>query len=575
MILANSNDYLWLYITIPAVIVLLIVTVVIFLIKKSGKKQYLVKLDALLEEIEVSNKSQLDAYISRLKTIANKNDAYVEIYNQLSAQLERLETVEREKLITRQKGLKDRVVSEKIKKGLLDQIKSFENAVILYKKEIKRIKTDLENYFAEGDSLRVQLTELQNQYQQVKNDIVKYSNSLTLCKGRLEAYVSNLEVYFDMLDENILAARYKEANSKLEKIKSDLLNVYGSIETIAQYCNILEVVIPDQLVHLKDKNDELEQKGYVVINARVYETIENINNLLERTKAEFAVLNYSNFETVSNKISNKITEVHAKLDQEVMATQELDKKYAIVSEKNKTCDKEFIKTKRQFYSMQEFYKLPEEIVGRFNKFQSNATLLSSLNTEYSGFIYTDAKRSASYLLEKVANMDSLADTVFDDVDYFNKYFMNLKSYVDSIYSSVKELLTSLSLTIGKLRTLKCKRMYYKYIEEATKHLNLLKKYNEILFNKPIDISSLEGFNELISSTNQLIDAIEVDISNYETVLKSIVFANPLRYQFKEVDTKLIEIEQLFKDGNYALAQEKLNYILNDYHQAAYASFKEC
>ena len=79
MYLANSNDYLWLYITIPAVIVLLIVTVVIFLIKKSGKKQYLVKLDALLEEIEVSNKSQLDAYISRLKTIANKNDAYVEI----------------------------------------------------------------------------------------------------------------------------------------------------------------------------------------------------------------------------------------------------------------------------------------------------------------------------------------------------------------------------------------------------------------------------------------------------------------------------------------------------------------
>ena len=575
MILANSNDYLWLYITIPAVIVLLTAVVVIFVIKKSGKKQYLVKLDNLLSEIEVSNKSQLDAYISRLKTIANKNDAYIEIYNQLSAQLERLETNEREKLITRQKGLKDRVVSEKIKKGLLDQIKSFENAVNLYKKEIKRIKTDLENYFAEGDSLRVQLTELQNQYQQVKNDIVKYSNSLSLCKGRLEAYVTDLEVYFDMLDENILSARYKEANSKLEKIRGNLLNVYGSIETIAQYCNILEVVIPEQLVQLKEKNDELEQKGYVVINARVYETIENINNLLERTKAEFAVLNFSNFETVSNKISNKITEVHAKLDQEVMATHELDKKYAIVCEKNKACDKEFIKSKRQFYSMLEFYKLPEDIIERFNKFQSNATLLSSLNTEYSGFIYTDAKRSASYLLEKVANMDSLGDTVFDDVDYFNKYFMNLKSYVDSIYSNVKELLTNLSLTIGELRAIKCKRMYYKYIEEATKHLNLLKKYNEILFNKPINISALDGFNELISSTNQLIDAMKVEMENHDTVLKCIVFTNPLRYQFKDVDARFVEIEQLFKDGNYGLAQDKLNDILNDYHEVAYASFKEC
>ena len=97
-----------------------------------------------------------------------------------------------------------------------------------------------------------------------------------------------------------------------------------------------------------------------------------------------------------------------------MAKHELDKKYVIVSEKIKTCDKEFIKSKRQYYSMQEFYRLPEEIGDRFNKFQSNATLLSSLNTEYNGFLYTDAKRSASYLLEKVAHMETLTDNIFDD-----------------------------------------------------------------------------------------------------------------------------------------------------------------
>ena len=145
MILSNLDSKLWLYIAIPTVIVLIIAVIVILVIKKSGKKQYLEKLDSLLKEIEVSNKTQLDAYISRLKTIATKNDDYVEIYAQLSAQLERLETTEREKLITRQKGLKDRVVTEKIKKGLLDQIKSFENAVIQFKKEISRIKKDLEN----------------------------------------------------------------------------------------------------------------------------------------------------------------------------------------------------------------------------------------------------------------------------------------------------------------------------------------------------------------------------------------------------------------------------------------------
>ena len=57
------------------------------------------------------------------------------------------------------------------------------------------------------------------------------------------------------------------------------------------------------------------------------------------------------------------------------------------------------------------------------------------------------------------------------------------------------------------------------------------------------------------------------------VEKCIVFANPLRSQFVEVNALLEEIEELFKNENYIQAQEKLNYILNNYHPAAFDLFK--
>ena len=48
-------------------------------------------------------------------------------------QFERLMTVEREKLLIRQKGLKERVVNEKkVRRGLAEQIRSFENAINIW-----------------------------------------------------------------------------------------------------------------------------------------------------------------------------------------------------------------------------------------------------------------------------------------------------------------------------------------------------------------------------------------------------------------------------------------------------------
>ena len=575
MFLTGNNNLLWLYIAIAVAVVVLIVVLVCLILKKMNKNQYLTKIDNYLNQIEIENKVQLDAYINRLKNISKRNEDYVEIYNQISAQFNKLTTADRDKLILRQKGLKDRLlIEQKFSKGLLEQFKSFESAIAQYKKEITRIQKDLESYFEEGDNLRIKLTELQQQFQQINADMEKYAVNLEICSCELKEYLSEIEVLFDMLDDNILSARYVEGSKKVNKIEKMLVNVYGNIETIAQYCEMVVTVIPNQLDDLANKSRNLEQKGYVVSHARVKDFIDNTNDILLSCRNDFKHLCFGNFHDILLEIQNKMSEVHAHLDQEVMSKHELDDKHEALNEKIAKAETEFIKTKRQYATMQDFYKLPDEIHVKFNAFQGNATRLSDLKREFEGYIFVNAKHPASFMLEKVTNMDKLANTVLDEVEFLLKYFKNLKEFVEETYQKSEELAISLTLAIGKVRKEKCKSVYYKYIEKVTSSLSVLKSINQLLLQKPIDVSTLYNeFSSIVVSCDDLQHSIEIELNNYKIVEKSIIFANPLRYGFKEVDEMLNEIEKLFKEGNYKLAQDKLNYILSNYHPAAYDSFK--
>ncbi len=571
----DNSQLIWIIVSCVLSGIVLIGLLVFFILKSTNKNKYLAKVDNLLKDINVENKAQIDAYVLRLKNIASKNEFYTEIYNQISAQFDRLMTTERDKLLLRQKGLKERItIEKKIKKGLLDQIKSFENAVNQYKKEIQRIQKDLESYFKEGDDLRIKLTNLQTQYQQILSDIEKYSSSLSICKNELMDYLADIEMYFDIFDGNISAAKYKEASKNLEDIENRIMNVYGHVETIAQYCKMVDEIIPQQLIDLVNKNDELASQGYVVSHARVGEFVENANQMLEACKKEFKRLRFGDFDEISYEIQSKFSEIHAHLDQEVMSKQELDSKYIVVSEKVERSETEFIKTKRQFSVMMEYYRLPEDVHERFSIFQKDATMLSDLKVEYQSYLFTQAKHPASFMLEKLGKMDEISNRVLDNIEFFTSYFNKMKEYADATYEKANELLSSITKAIGEVRYYKCKPIYYKYIDTANELLNSLKNTKNLLMKKPIDISTLySSFSSLVSNSNDLLLSLHNDLENYQTVEKCIVFANPLRCHFVEVNQALNQIEEMFQKGNYIQAQEKLNYILNNYHPAAYDSFK--
>ncbi|MDY2888291.1 MAG: septation ring formation regulator EzrA [Candidatus Caccosoma sp.] len=562
-------------IVIVAVVLLIALIISLLIYKFSNKKYYLNKLDALLNKISISNKTQIESYLNRLNAIANRNDDYIEIESKYKERFDELDVDKRDALLLKHSELKEKIATTpKLNKELIDKIKAFENDVEMYSLECDALSKDLKQVFLEADELRIELTKYQNQYQEVLNDVAKYNQSLSICLDELNNYLNNIEMYFELLDDNIIAASYDLAKKNLQDIKGMLSNVYGNIELIAQYCNKVDVLIPQQLDDLLEKNDKLESEGYVVSHANVYEFIDNTNKLLNQCRSNFKLLSFGNFDEIFNEIQNKIAEVHAHLDNEVLAKNELDEKYKVVSVKIENAENDFIKTKRQFLRMVDYYKLPEEINLRFDNFIKNATYLADLKREYDGYVIVNAKIPASFMLEKVGKMDTISSEILSDIEYFTSYFQDIKTYAEKAFNRINDLTTSLIMLNGRLRKCKCFAVYNKYASSVNNTLNQLDEYKKLLLLKPIDLEKLlTDFSTIEAYSIDLVKNINIDFDNYETVKKCIIFTNPLRYQFADVDLSLREVEDLFIKGEYTLAQEKINYILNNYHPAAYDSFK--
>lgn len=575
MFLSISDKNLLIIIISLAFLLVLFACLLFIKLKRNSKKSYVNKVDHLFSLVSVEANNLIKSYLTRLSKIASKNEDYEQIYLQMNNQFEKLEKEDYEKICVRYNGLRNRVLSEKkVNKNLLEQVKSFENLVNIYVNEMNQIKKDLQSYFKEGDELRIVLTSYQEQYRKIVEEKNKNSSVIGLCKNEIEEYLSDIEMYFDIFEDNILAAKYKEAANNLNEIKEKINGLF-SIETIAEYCKMVDTLIPNQLEDLLNKNEELNQKGIVVSHSNVKEFVINANNELERCKKEFKKLNFTSFESVNDAIQSKLADAHAYLDNEVFCQKSLDEKYDSVNLKVQDASTSFIKTKRQFMAMIEIYRLPENVHDRFINFQNQATQLSDLYRNYQTFLFNTVKIPSSIMLEKLLNMNEVADNVLDNINYFSKLFNDIKVYVESTYNQTDKLMIDLTTTLANVRYHKCKVVFKHYFNDVKDEVKQLKEIKDLLLKKPINYEEIYPiFSPLVEKVNDTIDSINIELKNYQMVEKCIIFANSLRHKFNDVDKQLSEIELLFKDGDYKLAQDKLNNILSNYHSLAYGAFKE-
>ena len=571
MIVILTSKYIYLAIAIIGVIFITLMCVLIITLVR--KKRFLKNIEEMKNIIEDDHHDFFQTYFNKLRRIAENNEKYQEIYQQMSTQGEKLLTTDKENLISQQILLSKRCKIEKINKNLIETVKEFSITINQYKKDLNQLEESLINIFAASDKLRIRATELAKKYRSIQDDINTYQNSLQTCYENLLDFTMDIGGLFDFFEDYMKNGLYEEASKKLDQIEQKVYLCYGNIETIAQYNNMLTTIIPNQIKELEAKNLKLQEDGYVVSHARVDEFIANANKILDDCKIQFSQLYFADFKDFADEIQRKIAEVWQKLDDEVAAKKTLDDKYAIVNEKISQAENELIKTKRQFTTVNEYYKLSPDIIERYNNYVNNATNLSDLKREYQSYLFANTPNPATFMLEKENRMEELADSVLTDITFLTNHFKELKNFVEETYSQVDKLGALLITSLGMVRANKCNSVYNKYRPIFDSLINDLQNINNLLHEKPINIEHIHNlFGPLTNAIEENRVKMINEMKNYFTVEKCLIYANPLRLKFNDVDNILKEVEKCFVEGNYEEANEKLKYVLNNYHVDVYEAF---
>lgn len=556
-----------------SLLILAIVVIAFFGTYFATKFIYLNRINNSEKVLLNDKKETIETYLVKIHAICTNNFEYQNIYDDLSGRFQSLFDSKIEALKKRKASLHKKVKNCKlVNKNLVNSIKTYLKEVEYYKKEVGKLITECEAILKQEDDLRKQAVNIKTMFQELNKAIETYNDNLLIVLPTLNSYISDIEMEFDLFETAMHNANYQDAIIRLSSIENKINKLYGQIPQMANKCNIVTSIIPNKVNELINKNDELLKQNYYIMHLKVKDLATIIFNRLENIQNNYKSLNFDGFEDDIEEIELKINEATLALDEEVASKINFDNHYQEIIQKVKELEQNFLKTKRQYTSVLEYYHLDEEIKNRFDAFQIRATSLSDQKREFESYIFVNARNPYSFMTKKMNDIVNLSNFVEDEIKYFELFFVELKTYVENIHTKISKLSKNIIVCKGYARKNKMNSILVKNETILDEYVLVLESIIEKLYHKPINVSEIKQiFSPLENNIEDLCIEITNEVNDALLATKSILFANQLRDQFQELNKGLDKAEELFYKEDYKNCAILVVDLLKTYHPVAYNS----
>ncbi len=521
-------------------------------------------------ENDLKENENIENYMKHLEIIVAANESYIEQYTRLKEACENLLSKERTSLIGRKTTLLNRFNKARLSKDIYDYTKKFDIDLKAYKDALKKLEGEFENIFKPSKDLIDRLVTPKIHLREIKEDFEKYKDNLSCCLEGLESFLDSIDRKVEKCEQFISTAYFDRAEILIDKIERDISMIYGRIEQIAQYCDLVCVQIPEELETLLNKQLQLTFEGYFINHLKIDDLNDKVRQMLEIIKGNFAKLQFGGFENQYDEIESKINMVNQALEEEVHCKEIFDSQHKEILFEVQKLESQTIYTKKQYNLAKEYYILSDAIEERFAKFHNDIALLSDKKGEFQNFVYSYAKHSYSFMIKKMDAIRFQCQSMSDEIQFFKNYFYDLKVTAEDINTKEKEYEKKLMQTIAKIRRNKFYEIIDSYQENINQGFILLKQIYNALRTVPINIGDLTTkFADVSTHIGELCNFLNNRLDEATLALQAILYANQIRSEFNEVNIILEEAEKLFRQQEYSQTSKMVIQILKEYHPSAY------
>ncbi len=445
----------------------------------------------------------------------------------------------------------DELLTHHLKDCRLD-LETLEASLITLESEANGLEAKLDEILKEENQQRSQITELKEQFRNVKNILSQKSAQLSISIESLQEKVDDLEHVFVMFEEWLVASEFTKAKEKVKEIESNLAELNQLLDVLPELIALAKGVIPQQVEEISRLYTELKKEKIYIAHLEVKKNLEMV---ADTTKEDLVSLSRCVTKDVSEHLKEntlRLTQLIDQLKKEENAHLELQKAFSTLGDKLRS-------TQVLFDALLALSKKEAKRLG-IN------TLVDGLSVhEVRLSRCTEDKLRVVRLYDERSVPGSTVlvscKEVLQDLNQLNEELNKQKETLTVARNDeerAKKQLLKLYLIMNevqvKIRKFKLPNISTTYEGDIKRAYGYIGTIDKLLDETPLNLASLNTtVNEAIDVVYRLYNNVNNLVGTVEMIENTIVFANKYRPFSPEMDAQLTRAELLFRNGDYTQA----------------------
>lgn len=540
-----------LVIVVYVLIAILLILIALTYVKRKRIKDYKAELEVLDKEKNEIESAPVVSELAKLETIV-KNDRIEEKYKKWFNTFENIKNNDISQINDMIINLDSMLEQKQIKNYTISLAKT---ELAIYKarqatdkllEEIKEINLSEEKYRKIITKLKTKYRELNDKFNNNKNEYEQISNPIELQLENIEKLFQDFEYYMEQND-------YQEVYHIVKGIDILIDHMGIVIDEVPDLVLLANRLIPKKIEQITEVYEDMKSKKFhlkhLKIEYNVEESLKNVNKILDRIK----VLNLENCMFELKTMLEYLDSLFDEFELEKQAKKEYEESKEIFDKKLEKTTEVVNNIYAQMDDIKSMYDLTDNDVKSIDTVNEKTT---EINNEYKAMIKSVARKKTPYteLAKKIKDFIARLKLVEDELDVSLKNLGHLYDDEQRAREQLDEIQELLKQSKARIRSYKLPIIsdnYFVELQEANESiLEIIKE----LERKPIVIKTLNTrvdtsrdlVLKLFNTTNEMVRTAK--LAEY-----SIVYGNRYRSKNINIDSGLNQAQMFYYKGNYKKA----------------------
>ncbi|NCB33897.1 MAG: selenide, water dikinase [Erysipelotrichia bacterium] len=418
--------------------------------------------------------------------------------------------------------------------------------------QVSKLDKFLDTILEKETTQREEVTELKNQFRDLKANAQENSQRLSYIWPTIESNISDTEKMFSAFEEWMYASDFEKASAELANIKQSMLKLQEITADLPTLLEDARGVVPRmaEVLH-KDYVDAHEHGVYL----KHLQIEKNLTVLTEGLKQDLEQLK-----------NGDPTDVRIHLDDYKKRLAQMDEQVKRESESFDQLKNYELETDRLLADTQGNAQYVKNQYGKMNErfglenldqeIDKNTALLQKLSDQKPQIyrMYQDHQRPASEVLSCLKELNQgLTDC--------NNAFNEMKGRIDHATGDedrAKKQLIKLQIIMNqmqvKIRKYKLPSISAQYEEDMNRANEYIHSLESLIKESPLNIPLLNStLKEAIDFIYKLYNNVNNVVATVSMVENTVVFGNRYRSTYADIDSELTRSELCFRNGEYTQA----------------------